>query len=73
MEPDNNIPNFFIDNQNELLIDGINGLNGTLKSAVQNANVLRNVLNNTMEDVNNLGSRISKYQSYDCTFVSEFN
>ena len=73
MGPDNNIPNFFIDNQNELLIDGINGLNGTLKSAVQNANVLRNVLNNTIEDVNNLGSRISKHQSYDCIFVSEFN
>ena len=60
MGPDNNILNFFIDNQNELLIDGINGLNGTLESEVQNTNNIRYVLNDTMEHVNILGSRISK-------------
>ena len=48
-------------NKNKLLIDDINGLNGTLESAVQDNKALHNVLNDTMEDVKVLDNRISKY------------
>ena len=48
-------------NKNELLIDDISGLNGTLESAVQDNKDLHNVLNDTMDDVKVLDNRISKY------------
>ena len=48
-------------NKNKLLIDDINGLNGTLESAIQDNKALHNVLNDTMEDVKVLDNRISKY------------
>ena len=44
-----------------MLIEGINGLNGTLESAVQDNKDLHNILNDTMEDVKVLDNRISKY------------
>ena len=47
--------------QDKLLIENINGLNGTLESAVQDNKALHNVLNDTMEDVKVLDNRISKY------------
>ena len=47
--------------QDKLLIGGINGLNGTLESAVQDTKELHNVLNDTMKDIKFLGIRISKY------------
>ena len=43
------------------MIEGINGLNGTLESSVQDTKELHNVLNDTMEDIKVLGNRISKY------------
>ena len=51
----------FIVDQNKLLIEGINGLNGTLESAVQDTKELHNVLNGTMKDIKFLGIHISKY------------
>ena len=43
------------------MIEGINGLNGTLESSVQDTKELHNVLNDTMEDIKVLGNLISKY------------
>ena len=43
------------------MINGINGLNGTIKSAVEDTKELHNVLNGTMEDIKVLGNHISKY------------
>ena len=51
---------FIIANKNELLIEGIDGLNGTIESAVEDTKELHNALNDTMEQVKILGSRISK-------------
>ena len=47
--------------QDKLLIENINGLNGTLESAVQDTKELHNVLNDTVADIKVLGNRISKY------------
>ena len=51
----------FIANQDKLLINGINGLNGTLKSAIEDTKEIHNVLNDTMEEIKVLGNHISKY------------
>ena len=51
---------FIIASKNELLIEGINELTGTLESAIEDTKELRNVLNDTMEHVNILGAGISK-------------
>ena len=51
---------FIIADKNELLFEGIDGLNGTIESAVEDTKELHNALNDTMEHVKILGSRISK-------------
>ena len=43
------------------MINGINGLNGTIKSAVEDSKEFHNVLNETLEDIKVLGNHISKY------------
>ena len=46
--------------KDKLLIEGINGLNGTLESAVQDTKELHNALNDTMKDIKVFGNHISK-------------
>ena len=48
-------------NEDKLLINGMNGLNGTIKSAVEDTKEFHNVLNETLEDIKALGNHISKY------------
>ena len=45
------------------MIEGINGLNGTIEGAVEGTKELNNVLNDTMEHVNILGEHLSKFEA----------